>query len=93
MICSSLTFKEEFEVPVACPSIIMSVFPLTKLTPENVSKSIAASLSRLRYSQIEKIRIGILESIPREFCLTPVPADWPRWAPLLYQHHAGLSTL
>lgn len=55
MICSSLTFKKEFEVPVACPSIIMSVFPLTKLTPENVSKSIAASLSRLRYSQIEKI--------------------------------------
>lgn len=51
MIRSSLTFKEEFEVPVPCPSIIMSVFPLMELTLESVSKSLAASLSRLEYSR------------------------------------------
>lgn len=75
MMRPSLTFKEEFEVPVPCPSIMMSVFPLMELTLKSTSKSTAASLSRLKYSQTERILTGTLGTIPRDFCLTPVPAD------------------
>lgn len=72
MICYSLTFNEVFEVPAPFPSTIMSLLPLIELSLDSTSKIIATSLPRLKYSQIEKSLIGILDSIPRDFCLTTV---------------------
>jgi len=43
-----------------------------ELSLDSTSKMIATSLPRLKYSQIEKSLIGILDSIPRDFYLTTV---------------------
>lgn len=72
MICYSLTFNEVFEVPAPFPSTIMSLLPLMELSLDSTSKIIATSLPRLKYSQTTKSLIGILDSIPGDFCLTTV---------------------
>lgn len=43
-----------------------------ELSLDSTSKIIATSLPRLKYSQTAKSLIGILDSIPRDFCLTTV---------------------